>query len=84
MFSADGAPPKTDVQEESVIPVTSLACKWIQPRKQKEKALKVNDAHFKRLLYSKPSKEVSSLVTFDPRPPEYRGNALQRLPRLLE
>ena len=43
MFSVVGAPPETDVQEESVIPVTSLACKWVQPRKQKEKALKVSE-----------------------------------------
>ena len=84
MCSADGSPYHDDTQDEGVVPVTSLACKWIQPRKQKEKVLKVSDAQFKRLQYSKPSKGGTSLATFDPRPPEYRGNALQRLPGLLD
>ena len=79
-----GAPPETETDSEGVVPITSLACKWVKPRKQKERALKVSDTQFKRLLYSKPSKDVGSLITFDPRPPEYRGTALQYLPRLLE
>ena len=84
MFCGEGAPPEGDAEDESAVPVTSLACKWIQPRQQKERALKISDAHFKRLLYAKPSKDVTSLATFDPRPPEYRGSALQRLPSLLD
>ena len=84
MFSTEGAPPETESDSEGVVPITSLACKRVMPRKQKERALKVSDAQFKRLLFSKPSKNVGSLIIFDPRPPEYRGTALQYLPTLLE
>ena len=84
MFSTEGAPPETESDSEGVVPITSLVCKWVMPRKQKERALKVSDTQFKRLLFSKPSKNVGSLIIFDPRPPEYRGTALQYLPRLLE
>lgn len=84
MFSADGVPQEIESDGESVVPVTSLACKSVQPCKQKEKTLKVSDAKFERLLYSKPSKDSGSLIAFDPRLPEYRGNAVQYLPRLLQ
>ena len=71
-------------EDEKADPVTSLACRWIQPRKQKEEVLKMSDAQFKKLRYDKPSKDLTSIASFDPRPPEYRGNAIQRLPGLLQ
>lgn len=40
LFSADGAPPDIGADGESSVPVTSLACRWVQLRKQKEKLLK--------------------------------------------
>ena len=84
MFSTEGAPPETQTDSEGAVPITSLASKWVKPHKQKERALKVSDTQFKRLFYSKSSKDVGSLITFDPRAPEYRGTALQYLPRLLQ
>ena len=35
--------------EEEAIPVTSLLCQWKQPRKQKEKALKIGEAVLKSM-----------------------------------
>ena len=84
MFSTDGVPPETESDCEGVVPITSLACKWVRPRKQKERALKVSDTQFKRLIYSKPSNDAGTLITFDRRPPEYRGTALKYLLRLLK
>jgi len=44
----------------------------------------MSDAQFKKLQYDKPSKDLTSLVSFHPRPLEYHGNAIQRLPGLLQ
>ena len=38
MFSTEGAPLETESDSEGVVPITSLACKWVKPRKQKERA----------------------------------------------
>ena len=44
----------------------------------------MSDAQFKKLRYDKPSKDLTSLASFDPRPPEYHGNAIQCLPSQLQ
>lgn len=44
----------------------------------------MGEANFKRVHYSKPSKDLQPLSSFDPRPLDNRGNAVQDLPRLLE
>ena len=36
MFTADGTPQGSESDSESIVPVTSLACKWVQPHKQKD------------------------------------------------
>lgn len=74
----------TPSENEDAIPVTSQLCQWKQPRKHKERAMKIGEAPFRKYQFGKSSKqEVRSLVDFDPRPSEYRGNAKSLLPDLL-
>lgn len=72
-------------EEEEILPVTSYLCQWKVPKQRKESNMKMSEAVFKKHEYSKPEKRsVQSLETFDPRPPEFRGTASQRLQTLLD
>lgn len=74
----------TPSENEDAIPVTSQLCQWKQPRKNKENAMKIGEVPFRKYQFGKsPKQEVHSLVDFDPRPSEYRGNAKSLLPDLL-
>ena len=69
--------------EEEAVPVTSRLCEWKQPCKQKENSLKMAEASFKKQVYGNaPKQKFVSLADFDPRPPQYRGNAVNLLPDL--
>ena len=71
-------------EDEESIPVTSRLCRWRQPRKQKEKALKMSETVYTKHEYGKVRKQkVVPLADFDPRPPELRGKATEHLPALL-
>lgn len=70
---------------DAEVSVTSLPCQWKLPRKRKESTLRVSEATFEKHDYSKPVKrKVKHVEQFDPRPVEYRGSAMSRLPKLLE
>ena len=69
----------------SEVSVTSLPCRSKPPHKRKESTLRVLDATFEKHDYSKPVKrKVKHVEDFDPRPVEFRGSAMSRLPKLLE
>lgn len=69
---------------EDEIPVTSLPCQWKPPKKRKQKAMHMSETVFQKHDYHKPEKRVIKPVEdFDPRPPEFRGTANDRLPDLL-
>lgn len=71
--------------EDDDISVTSRPCQWKHPKKRKESTLRIAEATFVKHDYSKPTKrKVASVEEFDPRPPEFRGTASQRLPELLQ
>ena len=73
-----------DGDDEERVPITSHLCQWKVPRQHKDRALKVTDAHFKNNVYGKsPKQKATELKDFDPRPQQYRGNAVQQLPALL-
>ena len=59
-------------------PVTSLACTWNQPRKQK-------DVVFEKHVYGKTKKhKYNRLQEFDPRPEKYHNTATNNLAALLD
>ena len=71
----------TDIE----VSVKSLPCQWRPPRKRKESTLRISDATFEKHDYSKPVKrKLKLLEDFDPRPLEFRGSAMNRLPKLLD
>lgn len=62
--------------DDENIPVTSLPCQWRAPKKRKESTLAISEARFEKHDYAKPTKrKVKLLEDFDPRPPEFRGDA---------
>jgi len=62
--------------EDDSLPVTSYACQWKAPKKRKESTLKFADANFEKHTYGRQRKhQWRPIKDFDPRPPEYRGNA---------
>ena len=74
-----------DEGDDDSVPVTSLLCQWRVPKKRKESALPISQAIFKKHDYAKPAKRKVKLVeNFDPRPPEFRGDAANRLPNFLD
>ena len=74
-----------DEGDDDSVPVTSLPCQWRAPKKPKESVLPIAEARFEKHDYTKPTKQrVKLLENFDPRPPEFRGNAASRLPDFLD
>ena len=72
------------VVDDEIVPIPSRICEWTKPRRQKEKALKMTDACFKKHKYEKvPKQKQLALEDYDPRPLQYRGNASSLLPELL-
>ena len=71
--------------EEEILPVTSYLCQWKIPKSRKESTTPISEAVFVKHQYSKPNKrKIQSVEEFDPRPPEFRGTASERMPQLLE
>lgn len=62
----------------------SVPCKWKEPRAHKEIALKMGDASFIKNVYGNTATPLSSLDSFDPRPPQYCNNASSLLPQFLD
>ena len=75
---------RNESEDDEVVPVTSVPCKWKEPRTRKEKVLKMGDASFVKHVYGTTATPLSSLDSFDPRPPQYRNNASSLLPELLD
>ena len=68
-----------------ILSVTSLPCQWRVPKKRKESTLPISEAIFEKHDYAKPTKrKIKLLGNFDPRPPEFRGDAASRLPEFLD
>ena len=62
------------------VPVTSLKCQWVQPRKRKESNTKMAYAKFEKYVYGRERKHsLQPIEDFDPRPPEYIGKTKDRL-----
>ena len=62
-----------------------LPCQWKHPKKRKESTLQVSKATFEKHDYAKPTKrKIKHVEDFDPRPPEFRGLAANRIPELLD
>lgn len=73
------------VDEEEVVPITSLACQWKPPRKRKESAMKITDVEFQKHVYGRTKRRtMKSIEGFDPRPGNYCGTANTNLPALLD
>lgn len=70
---------------QASIPCTSLPCKWVVPKCRKETSQQISTAVFKKHERDRPVKrQIPLLENFDPRPPEYRGNAQSFVPDLLK
>lgn len=75
----------TEDCDDDTVPVTSLPCQWRAPKKRKESTLHIAETIFEKHDYAKPTKrKVKLLENFDPRPPEFRGDAASRLPEFLD
>lgn len=71
--------------DQTSVPCTSLPCKWVVPKTRKESTQQISTAVFKKHERDKPVKrQIALLEDFDPRPPEYRGNAQSFVPELLK
>ena len=80
-------PSNSEVLEENQtsISCTSLPCKWVVPKTRKESTQQISTAVFKKHEHDKPVKrQIPLLEDFDPRPPEYHGNAQSFVPDLLK
>ena len=78
-------PPAHVVGDDDTTPVTSLPCQWKRPKKRKESTLQVSKATFEKHDYAKPMKrKIKHVEDFDPRPPEFRGLAANRIQELLD
>ena len=78
-------PPAHVVGDDDTTPVTSLPCQWKHPKKRKESTLQVSKATFEKHDYAKPMKrKIKHVEDFDPRPPEFRRLAANRIPELLD
>lgn len=76
--------PPAHVGDDDTTPVTSLPCQWKCPKKWKESTLQVSKATFEKHDYAKPAeRKIKHVEDFDPRPPEFRGLAANRIPELL-
>ena len=54
-------------------------------KNRKESTLPMSEARFEKHAYAKPIKrKIKLLENFDPRPPEFRGDAASRLPEFLD
>lgn len=77
-------PLSDDDSDEDAVPVTSLPCRWKQPKKRKSNAMEISTAKFEKYEYGKVKKQTSQfLETFDPRPEELRNQGSSKLPHLL-
>ena len=73
----------TDDTDEQ--PVTSLACTWNQPRKQKESNMKISEVVFEKHVHGKTEKhKYEKLEDFDPQPAKYHNTANNNLSTLLD
>ena len=71
--------------DDTEVSVTSLPCMWKAPKKRKHSTMRMSEAVFEKHDYRKPMKrKTKPLEDFDPRPPEFRGNASMLLPDLLK
>ena len=79
-------PPASNANDDAIdTPCTSLPCQWKPPKKRKDSTLCLSEASFVKHDYTKPSKrKVRCVEDYDPRPPEFRGSTVQRLPALLQ
>ena len=79
-------PPASNANDDAIdTPCTSLPCQWKPPKKRKDSTLRLSEASFVKHDYAKPSKrKVRCVEDYDPRPPEFRGSTVQRLPALLQ
>lgn len=82
-FSLQPNIPVDDITDD--VPCTSLPCTWKAPKKRKESVLEISKTTFEKHEYAKPNKrKIQTIEDFDPRPAEYKGSAIQRLPELLQ
>ena len=73
------------MEEEQALPVTSYLCQWKVLKSRKESTIPMSEAVFEKHEYSKQRKrKIQPVENYDPRPPEFRGTASDRLPALLE
>ena len=71
--------------EEEALPITSFVCQWKVPHRRKESTALMSESTFQKYVYGRERKRtLKPLEDFDPRPEQYRGTAMDRLPELLD
>ena len=71
--------------EEEATSVTSHLCQWKIPKQRKESDLPMSAAMFEKHDFQKKNKRKVCLTEdFDPRPPQFQGNAMSLLPGFLK
>ena len=83
-FPSASMDPSSDDPQEEALPITSYACQWKPPRKRKESTLQMSKAIFHKPVYGREKRRSSKpLEEFDPRPPECKNTAQERLTEFL-